>query len=104
MPIVALHCSLGTTLILAQKGQRSLFYHAPLTWSGVHCNSRCWITVDVDVYFCVNAHNDEDDVEGVEEIDVDHLEVGRLGNHLPDACLHGGHDQQAGDADHDSVL
>ena len=62
------------------------------------------ITVDVDVYFCVNAHNDDDDVEGVEEIDVDHLEVGRLGNHLANAGLHCGHDQQAGDANHDSVL
>ena len=59
-----------------------------------------------DVYRDVSVvdHDHHDDVEGVGEEVVNHLEIGGLGNHGVDAALDVGDDDHGGDGDHDSVL
>ncbi len=52
----------------------------------------------------MECHDEDVDVEGVDEPDVDHLEVGRLRHQLVDRrldCGENGHDR---DRDHDSIL
>ena len=49
-------------------------------------------------------HDQDDDVEAVQEEVVDHLEVGGLGDHLTDTGLDVGHHQHASDGHHDAVL
>ena len=49
-------------------------------------------------------HDQDDDVEAVQEEVVDHLEVGGLGDHLTNTGLDVGHHQHAGDGHHDAVL
>ena len=54
---------------------------------------------------CVfSYHDQDDDVEAVEEEVVDHLEVWRLGDHVAHTGLDIGHHQHAGDGHHDAVL
>ena len=49
--------------------------------------------------------NDQnDDVEGVDEKVVDHLQVGGLRHRVVDVGLHVGNDQHDRDGDHDPVL
>lgn len=72
----------------------------------------CWIggqprdgiPVNTHVHVGVDGHDEDDDVEGVQEPEVDHLEVGGLGHHLADAGLHRGNHQHARDGHHDAVL
>ena len=64
----------------------------------------CGVPLDEVVHVGVDNHHHDDDVEGVEEPHVDHLDVGRLGNHLIDRGLDGGNHHHRGDGDHYSVL
>ena len=49
-------------------------------------------------------HDQDDNVETVQEEVVDHFEVWCLGNHVPHTGLDIGHHQHAGDGYHDAVL
>ncbi len=56
------------------------------------------------VEFDVKGHDEDVDVEGVDEPDVDHLEVGRLRHQLVDRRLDRGENGHDRDRDHDSIL
>ena len=60
--------------------------------------------LDVEGDVGVVDHDDDDDIEGVGEEVVDHLEIGCLGNHGIDAALDVGDDNHGCDGHHDSVL
>ena len=49
-------------------------------------------------------HDHNDNVEGIEEEVVDHLDVGGLGHVVVDGGLHVGNDQHHCDGHHNSVL
>jgi hypothetical protein len=52
----------------------------------------------------MEGHDEDVDVEGVDEPDVDHLEVSRLRHQLVDRRLYGGENGHDRDRDHDSIL
>ena len=64
----------------------------------------CFIPRKVRVYDGVDDHDDDDDVEGVKQPVVDHLVVGRLGDHLDYGGLNSGHYHHDRDGNHDSIL
>ena len=52
----------------------------------------------------MHSHDDNHDVEGVEQPIVNHLEVGGLGHHLVDGGLNGGHHHHRRDRNHHPIL
>ena len=62
------------------------------------------LLLDVDGDVGVVDHHHHDDVEGVGEEVVNHLQVGGLGHHRVDAALDVGNDDHGCDGDHDAVL
>ena len=49
--------------------------------------------MNAHVHVGVDAHDDDDDIEGVDEEHINHLEIGSLGHHLINGGLEGGNDQ-----------
>ena len=52
----------------------------------------------------MHHHHHDDDVEGVEEPDIDHLDVGSLGDHFIDGGLNSCNNHHGGNCYHDPIL
>ena len=64
----------------------------------------CRVPFDKGIHVCVYGHHDNDDVEGVDQPDVNHLDVGCFWDHLVDGGLYSCHHHHGGDCYHYSIL
>ena len=60
--------------------------------------------MNAHVHVGVDAHDDDDDIEGVDEEHINHLEIGSLGHHLINGGLEGGNDQHHRNGYHNTIL
>ena len=60
--------------------------------------------MNAHVHVGVHPHDDNNNVEGVDEENINHLEIGSLGYHLINGGLEGGNDQHHRNGYHNTIL